>query len=111
MRNEKMHNGIDIRVEKDPGVYASAPGDVAYVGNEVEGYGNLVILRHGRKTFSIYAYLGEIFVKKDQKVETGHKLAQVVGEKGGFFHFEIRRAKQALDPSRLLAGETIPHHD
>lgn len=103
MRNRKMHNGIDLRVPPNGEIKAVADGKVVHVGSDVEGYGRLVILRHATNLFSVYAYLGEILVKKGAEVQRGSAVARA-GSKSSdsFIHFELRRGKRALDPLSIL---------
>lgn len=103
MRNRKMHNGIDIRVNPDANIVSTTEGKVAYVGNDVEGYGNLVIVHHPTNLFSVYAYVGEITAKKGQNVSRGTVIAKAKkNPQEAFFHFEVRKGKRALNPLQLL---------
>jgi murein DD-endopeptidase MepM/ murein hydrolase activator NlpD len=103
MRNQKMHNGIDIRLGPDSAVLATAEGKVVYVGNDVEGYGNLLIIHHPTNLFSVYAYVGEILVKKGMPVTRGTMVAKANSKaQDAFLHFELRRGRRALDPLQLL---------
>ncbi|MCB0308900.1 MAG: peptidoglycan DD-metalloendopeptidase family protein [Bdellovibrionales bacterium] len=102
-KDQKMHNGIDIRASSQAPVLASEDGKVVFSGNELQGYGNLVIVRHQPKIYSVYAYLGTILVKKGDLVKKGQAIAKVGKTSDtAFFHFEIRQGKQALDPLKHL---------
>ena len=102
-KDQKMHNGIDIRTSPGGDVRASEVGTVVFSGNELAGYGNLVILRHRPKIYSVYAYLSKIIVKKGDTVTQGQVIAKVGSSASdSFFHFEIRNGKQALDPMKHL---------
>jgi lipoprotein NlpD len=101
-RRQKMHNGIDIKVPPGSEIRASADGQVVYRGRGVAGYGDLLILRHGR-LFTVYAYLGQILADVGDVVKAGKPLARALsGNAGAFIHFEIRQGKTALDPLRFL---------
>jgi len=104
LRHNKMHNGIDVQVSQGSTIQPALEGDVAYVGNGLAGYGDLVILRHDNNFFSVYAYLGKIKVKKGDHVQPGSVLATST-QKGGisFYHFEIRQGKRALNPMNFLS--------
>jgi murein DD-endopeptidase MepM/ murein hydrolase activator NlpD len=102
MRNEKMHNGIDIQIPSDQAIRASFDGKVVYAGDQIEGYDRVVILLHDNHFFTIYAYLGEILVRKDQIVKTGTPIGKPRVSSPSYLHFEIRYAKTALDPERYL---------
>jgi len=102
-RNRKMHNGIDISLDPSGPIRASSDGKVVYKGKGVEGYGNLLILRHPRSLFSVYAYLGDIEAEKGNEVKKGDMIARAGSRKdNSFFHFEIRRGKIALNPLKIL---------
>ena len=102
MRNQKMHNGIDIQIPSSQSIRASYAGKVVYVGDDIEGYDQIVIVLHENHFFTIYAYLGDILVKKDQQVKQGEALAKPRQISPSFFHFEMRYIKTALDPMRYL---------
>lgn len=103
MHGKKMHNGINILVKPGEEIKAAAKGKVVYDGDGVEGYGNLLILRHGVNLFSVYAYLDRIFKKTGALVKKGQPIARANQDsKKSIFHFEIRRGKRALNPLRHL---------
>lgn len=104
-KDQKMHNGIDIRLSPGGEVKAAESGRVVFSGNELQGYGNLVILRHQPKVYSVYAYLGKLEVKKGDDLKKGELLGRVgKTSSDSFYHFEIRQGKQALDPIKHLPG-------
>jgi lipoprotein YgeR len=102
MRNQKMHNGIDIQIPSNETIRASFKGKVVYVGDQIEGYDRIVILLHDNHFFSIYAYLGEILVRQDQTMQTGDPIAKPRPTSPSYFHFEIRYIKTSLDPEKYL---------
>ena len=98
-----MHNGIDIKVAPDSPIRAAADGEVAYRGREIAGYGDLLILKHGR-LFTVYAYLGPISAIKGDQVKAGQVIARALsGSRSSFIHFEIRQGRTALDPLKYLS--------
>lgn len=102
-KDQKMHNGIDIKIAPSGEVRAAEDGKVVFCGNELDGYGNLIILRHRPKIYSVYAYLGSVGVKKGDEVAQGQTIAKAgATASDSFFHFEIRNGKQALDPLKHL---------
>lgn len=103
----KMHNGIDIEIPSDAIIKASQSGKVAYVGDEIEGYGKTIIIQHDELLFSVYAYLGQSLVKKGDTIANKQNIARPMNQKGqSFFHFEIRKVKTALDPLTFLSPST-----
>ena len=102
-----MHNdGINIAAPRGAAVEAADTGVVAYTGNELRGYGNLVLVKHPSGWISAYAHCEELLVKKGDKVSPGQTIARV-GATGGVtepqLHFELRRGKKAVDPREFLA--------
>ena len=101
-RNE----GINIAAPRGTAVRAIDGGTVAYVGNEVKGYGNLVLVKHANGWISAYAHLGDVTVKEGDRVSPGQLIARV-GDTGGVaepqLHFELRRGKKPVDPREFLA--------
>ena len=103
--NEKIHDGINIKASKGTAIKASKSGEVAYAGNELKGYGNLIILRHENNQLSIYAYCDTLNVKVKDKVNQGDIIA-TVGNTGSTLtpqlYFSIREGRKSLDPLTLL---------
>jgi murein DD-endopeptidase MepM/ murein hydrolase activator NlpD len=101
-RNE----GINIAAPLGTPVRSIDSGTVAYVGNEVKGYGNLVLVKHANGWISAYAHLDDVTVKKGDQVSAGEVIAKV-GDTGGVgepqLHFELRRGKKPVDPREFLA--------
>lgn len=101
------HNdGINIAAPRGTPVAAVDGGVVAYAGNELRGYGNLVLVKHANGFITAYAHCEELLVKQGDKVNRGQPIAKV-GTTGGVsepqLHFEMRRGKKAVDPREFLA--------
>src|SRR5207244_4973649 len=106
-RSDGTHNdGINIAAPRGAAVQAADAGVVAYTGNELRGYGNLVLVKHASGWISAYAHSDSILVKRGDPVSRGQAIAKV-GTTGGVsepqLHFELRRGKQPVDPRWLLA--------
>ena len=100
------HNdGINIAAPVGAPVKASAPGVVAYAGNELRGFGNMVLLRHADGWVTAYAHNSSLLVKKGDKVTQGQAIARV-GSSGNVdspqLHFELRKGTKAVDPLKVL---------
>jgi murein DD-endopeptidase MepM/ murein hydrolase activator NlpD len=103
--NGERNDGINIAAADGAAIRAAAAGTVSYVGNELKGYGNLVLIRHDNGYVTAYAHTGEILVARGQRVAQGETIAYA-GETGGVsapqVHFEIRRGTTPVDPKPLL---------
>jgi len=101
-----LHNdGINIAAPAGTPVKAVENGVVVYAGNELRGYGNLVLVRHKDGWVSAYAHVQSFAVKPGQQVKQGDIVGRV-GQSGNVdtpqLHFEIRRGTQAVDPRSVL---------
>ncbi|MFC3677455.1 peptidoglycan DD-metalloendopeptidase family protein [Ferrovibrio xuzhouensis] len=102
-----LHNdGINIAARAGAPVTAAENGVVVYAGNELRGFGNLLLVRHAGGWITAYAHLDRMLVKKGQQVARGQAIG-TVGSSGGVsspqLHFEIRQGTQAVDPAKFLA--------
>ena len=100
------HNdGINIAARSGQPVRAADAGRVAYAGNELRGYGNLVLIKHAGGYMTAYAHNGKLLVKRGEAVKRGQEIA-TAGATGSVnapqLHFEIRRGTHALDPTDYL---------
>jgi murein DD-endopeptidase MepM/ murein hydrolase activator NlpD len=88
-------------------VKAAEDGVVAYAGNELKGYGNLVLVRHSNGFVTAYAHASDILVKRGETVKRGQVIAHS-GQTGNVtspqLHFEIRKGSTPVDPSQYLNG-------
>ncbi len=101
-----LHNdGINIKAAKGTAVRAAENGVVAYTGNEMAGYGNLILIRHADRWMTAYAHMDKILVKKGDVVSAGQTVG-TVGATGQVdspqLHFEVRKGTQAEDPAKHL---------
>jgi murein DD-endopeptidase MepM/ murein hydrolase activator NlpD len=101
----KIHKGMDMAAHVGEPVYAIADGEVIYAGDGLSGYGNVIILRHDRKTTSLYAHNSELKVKQGDQVTKG-TLVALLGSTGHstgpHVHFEIRDGDVAVNPRNVL---------
>ena len=102
----KANDGINIASSEGEPVWAAADGEVIYVGNELQGYGNMVILRHAGNKNTTYANLSRANVQKSGRVKQGDIIGYV-GSTGGVkrpqLHFAIREGKDPVDPRKYLS--------
>jgi len=105
-RPDGTHNdGINLAVPLGTDVHAAESGVVAYAGNELKGYGNLVLLRHDNGWVTAYAHNDELLVKRGEKVKRGQVIAKA-GKTGSVdqpqVHFELRQGSKPVDPLPYL---------
>jgi murein DD-endopeptidase MepM/ murein hydrolase activator NlpD len=100
-------DGIKLSVPQGTPVKAAEDGVVAYAGNELRGYGNLVLVRHSNGYVTAYAHNSAINVRRGEQVRRGQTIA-AAGQTGNVsspqIHFEIRRGATPVDPMTLLNG-------
>ena len=100
------NKGIDIGGQVGDAVFAAAEGDVVYSGRDVQGIGNLLIVRHGERYLSAYAHNSKMLVFEGDQVKPGQKIAEIGMDLSGepALHFEIRIDGKPTDPIGLLPG-------
>ncbi len=100
-----QNKGIDIRGSVGDPVFAANKGDVVYSGrDDVQGIGNLLIIRHGERYLSAYGHNSRMLVGEGDTVELGQKIAEVGNNPEGdsILHFEIRLDGKPTDPLTVL---------
>ncbi|WP_262696372.1 peptidoglycan DD-metalloendopeptidase family protein [Kordiimonas aquimaris] len=101
-----LHNdGINILARQGTVVRSAEAGVVVYASNALEGYGNLLLLKHADGWLTAYAHNERLLVNKGDQITKGQVIARV-GSTGGVqepqLHFEIRKGRRALDPLDYL---------
>jgi murein DD-endopeptidase MepM/ murein hydrolase activator NlpD len=105
--NGKSNDGINVAVPEGTPVKAAEDGVVAYSGNELKGYGNLILVRHSNGYVTAYAHASELMVKRGDTIKRGQVIAKSgqSGEVGSpQLHFEIRKGSTPVDPLQFLNG-------
>jgi murein DD-endopeptidase MepM/ murein hydrolase activator NlpD len=105
--NGKANDGINLAVPEGTPVKAAEDGVVAYSGNELKGYGNLVLVRHSNGYVTAYAHASELLVRRGDTIKRGQIIAKSgqSGEVGSpQLHFEIRKGSSPVDPLQFLNG-------
>lgn len=105
--NGQQNDGINVAVPEGTPIKSAEDGVVAYAGNELKGYGNLVLVRHSNGYVTAYAHASELAVKKGETIKRG----QVIGKAGATgnvtspqLHFEVRKGATPVDPTTYLTG-------
>ncbi len=101
-----LHNdGINISAPQGTEVHAADNGVVAYAGNELKGFGNLLLIKHADGFTTAYAHNDKLLVKRGDAVKQGQTIA-TVGKTGNVdgpqLHFEVRKGTQAINPEEYL---------
>ncbi|MGN6150010.1 MAG: murein hydrolase activator EnvC family protein [Rhizomicrobium sp.] len=103
----QRNDGINIAANAGTPVHAAADGVVTYAGNELKGYGNLILIKHGDAYVTAYAHTDSIGVARGQRVAKGDVIG-TVGQTGDVnrpqLHFEIRRNMKPIDPRAILTA-------
>jgi murein DD-endopeptidase MepM/ murein hydrolase activator NlpD len=103
--NGERNDGINIACTGGEEIRAAAEGTVTYVGNELKGYGNLILIKHDNGFTSAYAHADEIKVSRGARVSRGQVIAYA-GSTGDVsepqLHFELRRGTRPVDPRPYL---------
>jgi murein DD-endopeptidase MepM/ murein hydrolase activator NlpD len=107
--NGLKNEGINIAVPEGTSIRAAESGVVAYAGNELKGYGNLILIRHAGGYVTAYAHAKTLNVKRGDTVKRGDVIA-ISGQTGAVqspqLHFEVRKGASALDPNKYLSSST-----
>ena len=103
-----FHNdGVNIRAARGATVHASESGVVVHASDKLQGYGNLILIKHQNGWVTAYAHNDKVLVKKGQQVVRGQVVAQV-GSTGRVdspqLHFEMRKGSRAVNPALYLKG-------
>ena len=100
-------HGSNLAAKRGAPVIASENGVVAYAGNELRGFGNLLLIKHSGGWVTAYAHNDKMLVKRGDKVRKGQKVA-TVGSTGSVknpqLHFELRHGRKPTDPRKYLLG-------
>ena len=103
-RTRSFHSGLDIAAPAGTPVRAAAAGEVLYVG-WLRGYGQVVILDHGRNYSTVYAHLSSASVREGQVLRNGANIGRVgrTGTATGYhLHFEVRIGSKVKNPLDYL---------
>lgn len=103
----ERNDGINIEVPEGTPIKAAEGGQVIYAGNELKGFGNLVLVKHPNGFVSAYAHASEVLVQRGDNILRGQTIAKV-GATGNVsrpqLHFEIRNGNRPVDPLPYLSG-------
>jgi murein DD-endopeptidase MepM/ murein hydrolase activator NlpD len=105
----RRRDGIDIAARRGAPVLAAQDGIVAYAGDGIPGYGEMILLRHDQGYITTYAHNATLLVEVGDVVERGQVIARV-GDTGeatqSMLHFELRKGRTPIDPQTRLVNNT-----
>lgn len=103
--NGDYSDAIHIKAPLGTPILSANDGEVAYAGNELKGYGNIIIVKHNNGWLSIYGYCDTMKVKVKDKVSKGQTIG-TVGQTGDInepqLYFSIRKGRVVMDPMKYL---------
>ena len=101
--NPKL-KGIEIYAPEGTPILAANDGEVVYSGNSLQGYGNLIIIKHQKNILTAYAHNRKNIVKEGERVVVGQRIAEMgrTGTDKVKLHFEVRRDGKPIDPQGVL---------
>lgn len=105
----RPHKGVDIAAPKGTSVFAATEGRVLRTGNQPEGYGRFIELRHPNGMTTLYAHLSRIDVTGGQSVAADQRIGLVGStgfSTGPHLHFEAKRNGTQINPSKVI-GRTF----
>ncbi len=104
-----QNDGINIAAPRGTPIRAAESGVVVYAGNELRGFGNLLLLRHKDGWITAYAHADQLLVHRGEEVRRGQVIARV-GSSGSVttpqLHFEVRKGARPLNPMEYLGPQT-----
>lgn len=105
-KDKGLHNdGVNIAAPRGAAVKAAENGVVAYAGNEIRGFGNLLLIKHDGGWVTAYAHNDQLLVKRGDSVARGQVISKV-GSTGSVtspqLHFELRKGSNAVDPKKYM---------
>lgn len=108
LKQEMLHEGIDIQAPLGTGVHAAASGKVKLIADTAQR-GKILLLEHSRETDTLYGHLGEVLVAQGEPVTQGQLIGRV-GKTGltatPLLYFEVREKGKAVDPMSHIKGES-----
>ncbi|WP_022730772.1 M23 family metallopeptidase [Thalassospira lucentensis] len=105
-----FNDGINIQANRGTPITAAENGVVTYVGNELRGFGNLILIKHADNYVTAYAHTENPMVARGDVVTRGQHISSV-GSTGAVtfpqLHFEIRRGRKSSDPMKFLPSVMV----
>lgn len=96
--------GVDISGVEGQEIIAANDGTVAYSGNGLKGYGNLIIIKHANNFLTAYSHNKVNLVKEGASIKRGQKIAEMGSTSAArpMLHFELRKNGKPTDPTAIF---------
>jgi len=104
-RRTDFHTGVDIPAPLGTNIFAADGGTVIFSGWQ-GGFGNIVIIDHGRGMTTLYAHASSLLVRQGETVRRGQVIARVGStgrSTGNHLHFEVRVNNQHTNPMNFTS--------
>lgn len=104
-RRRRVHNGLDIKVNRGDTIYAAFDGKVRITAYQRKGYGHYVVVRHHNGIETLYAHLSKKLVGANDNVKAGDPIGiggNTGRSSGPHLHFETLLLGSCLDPALLF---------
>jgi murein DD-endopeptidase MepM/ murein hydrolase activator NlpD len=103
----RFNDGVNLKANPGEPVRAAGDGVVAYAGDAIPGFGNLLLVKHAGGWVSAYAHNEALLVARGARVKAGEVIARA-GQTGAVaepqLHFELRRGRAPVDPAAVIGG-------
>ena len=101
---DENSKGIEIAGNMGDDVRAAAAGRVLYIGENVSGYGKLIIITHGPGAVTVYGHNSELLVKRGDNVTNGQVIAKMGNSDSDSVNllFEVRHNDRPVNPLEYL---------
>ncbi len=103
----RFNDGVNLKASAGAPVRAAADGVIAYAGDAIPGFGNLILIKHAGGWVSAYGHNAALLVARGRRIARGDVIARA-GSTGSVtepqVHFELRRGRTPVDPARIIGG-------
>lgn len=104
-RRRRVHNGIDVKVNRGDTIYAAFDGKVRITSYQRKGYGHYILIRHSNGIETLYAHLSKKLVGVNENVKAGDPIGlggNTGRSSGPHLHFETLLLGNCLDPALMF---------
>ena len=103
----RFNDGVNLKASSGDAVRAAGDGVVAYAGDAIAGFGNLLLIKHAGGWVSAYGHNAALLMTRGARVRQGEVIARA-GATGAVsepqLHFELRRGRTPVDPVKVIGG-------